>query len=142
MLVFACAPRPADTKPASPNQAPSVGPAKESLSDDAVCQTHGYDFAYAPYFEGDERRLQCGLGPGTPCIGEASRCDGATRLLSCYRGREGALDCDEHCSHTGEHGITYSTGRCEPKDTGSACVCCNMIKGVETCIESGPWQGA
>lgn len=67
----------------------------------------------------------CGSGPGTPCQGEASRCDG-DNLLNCNYGKEGLTDCPRFCRETGDlMGVTYDGGRCQTSDGGSACVCCD-----------------
>ncbi len=135
MLVMACATRtpPAPAKPAVtakpavqvPATAATTATTKER-TDDEVCQADGYDFSAGSEEYNGARVLRCGIGPGTPCTGEAAHCDGA-RYMQCYYGRLSMTDCRELCRESGDMmGVTYDGGTCTGKDDATTCTCCDV----------------
>lgn len=68
----------------------------------------------------------CGVGPGTPCDGTRSRCDGS-QLLSCISGKESLTDCRMICRELGDpNGRLYDGGGCVGSDGDSTCKCCDV----------------
>lgn len=135
-LSLACGPRatpatppraaPASAKTPITSTTPSPpGVPEPSWDPEASCRSDGFDFVYTVIANGDMQELICGVGPGTPCQGESSRCDGAN-LLTCMYGKEGLTDCREACRVIGEPtGMTYDGGRCVRERGHPVCVCCD-----------------
>lgn len=138
-LLFACAPRTAPATPANPpalaptrvspanRSPPTPSPAPEPPWDpDESCRADGYDFAYKVEQIGDMLSAICGSGPGTPCQGEASRCDGA-KLVTCVYNKESLTDCRLFCREQGDAmGVTDDGGRCQGTGDSTSCVCCDI----------------
>lgn len=130
-LVAACSRGQAIEEPGARSRAEqgAVATPKGPPNLDALCRRDGFDFAFEPRDVGDGRvEVDCGYGPGTPCVLGPAYCEGETRLLLCDRRRLNAIDCDAACRVDGTlvlNSNPYEGGMCRPRDGTATCVCCD-----------------
>jgi len=96
------------------------------------CIDADWDFAYGCIDDGNMIVFECGNGPGTPCSGNATSCNGDNELNFCQYGKLGAVDCLIECMQVGDGGgVTYDFGYCDVQRGEAQCICCD--EGEDGC---------